>query len=374
MCDCSGVEPLLPIYSGACLTNVVPGLLSDEPLPEAWDSWFPTIARDATQVVLLVVDALGWEQLGERPEHAPTLSMMEGGAITSVCPTTTATALTSITTGRPPGEHGVVGYRIAVEGEILNSLRWTTAQGDARKRIEPSSFQPCEIFGGENPPVVGKGEFVTSGFTDAHLRGTRYVGYRGVSGIAVEVDAQLRTGAPLVFAYYDGLDRTAHEFGFGDHYGAELQLVDRLVDDILAVLPRGGVLLVTADHGQVDCTNTATPLARTITDRLARQTGEARFRWLHARDADDTDSIASMAREFYDDKAWIRTRDEMLAEGWFGPVVTPDALARLGDVAVMAKDNWCFEDPADNVPIELIGRHGSFTSAEVHVPLLAGWR
>ena len=34
---------------------------------------------------------------------------MTGGPITSVVPSTTATALTSITTGLSPGEHGVVG-------------------------------------------------------------------------------------------------------------------------------------------------------------------------------------------------------------------------------------------------------------------------
>ena len=34
--------------------------------------------------------------------------------IMTVAPTTTATALTSLTTGRPPGEHGIIGYKINV--------------------------------------------------------------------------------------------------------------------------------------------------------------------------------------------------------------------------------------------------------------------
>jgi len=60
---------------------------------------------------------------------------MTGGPISSVVPSTTATALTSIATGLPPGQHGVVGYRVAVNGEVLNILRWTTPNGDARHRI-----------------------------------------------------------------------------------------------------------------------------------------------------------------------------------------------------------------------------------------------
>lgn len=333
----------------------------------------PDIARDAGQVVLLVVDALGWEQLAERHRRAPTLGSMEGGAITTVSPSTTATALTSISTGRTPGDHGVVGYRIAVEGEILNTLRWTTGGGDARRSIDPTEFQPYPVFDNQGPPVISKGEFVRTGFTGAHLRTGRYVGYRTISGIAVEAERELRAGEPFVYAYYDGLDRIAHEFGFGAHYDAELQLVDRLVADLIDVLPRGAVLLVTADHGQVDCQGQSTVLDRQITGRILRQSGEARFRWLHVREG-DTDEIARLALEAHGDEAWVHTIDEVVAEGWFGPEVSPAALARLGDVAVVAKHNHVFVDPKDNVPIELIGRHGSFTSAEMYVPLLAGWR
>lgn len=369
VCECSGVERVLPSYAGACLSNLTPALLG---APDVWPDWIPDIARDASQVVLLVVDALGWEQLGERAASAPTLSHMEGGPITSVAPTTTAAALTSIATGRTPGEHGVVGYRISVQGETLNALRWTTGSGDARRTIDPVDFQPCPVFDDQAPPVITKGEFERTGFTTAHLRTGRFVGYRSVSGIAVEVERELKAGEPFVYAYYDGIDRIAHEFGFGPHYDAELRMVDRLVDDLLKLLPRGAVLLVTADHGQIDCSGSATSLDRDIEKRILRQSGEARFRWLHVRDG-DTDQVAQMTREAHGDQAWVHTVDDVLAEGWFGPTISPDARQRLGDVAVVAKGTSVFVDPKENIPLDLKGRHGSFTSAEMYVPLLAGW-
>src|SRR5882672_7040140 len=113
-------DPLLPDYSGACIANLVPALLEPSPEPVAW---VPEGVQDAEQVVLLVLDGLGWDQLTERADKAPTLSGLRGGPICSVVPSTTATALTSIATGLTPGQHGVVGYRIAVEGEVLNVLR-----------------------------------------------------------------------------------------------------------------------------------------------------------------------------------------------------------------------------------------------------------
>src|SRR5438105_14515761 len=117
------MDPVLPDYGGACLDRVMPSLLhrAERPPP----AWLPAVAADAPQVVLLTIDGLGWDQLKERAHLAPTLAAMEGGAITSVVPTTTATALTSLTTGLPPARHGIVGYRVRVDGgEVLNVLRW----------------------------------------------------------------------------------------------------------------------------------------------------------------------------------------------------------------------------------------------------------
>ena len=85
------MDPVLPDYGGACLSGVVPGLLRrTTQLPE----WIPRVVEGAKQVVLLVVDGLGWQQLQQRPGLAPTLAGMDGGPIATVVPTTTATALT----------------------------------------------------------------------------------------------------------------------------------------------------------------------------------------------------------------------------------------------------------------------------------------
>ena len=53
----------------------------------------------------------------------------------------------------------------------------------------------------------------------------------------------LAAGEPFVYAYYDGLDKVAHEHGLGEHYAEELRIVDRLVGDLIEVLPPGAVLV-----------------------------------------------------------------------------------------------------------------------------------
>src|SRR5690348_780570 len=163
-------SPLIPDYGGACVCNVVPVLLGGHDRPE----WFPERALEARQVVLLVFDGLGWEQMGERASMIPTMRSLRGGPITTVAPTTTATAMTSITTGLSPGQHGVIGYRIAVAGEVLNVLRWSTAKGDARQTIRPADIQKAAPFSGERPAIVTRAEFAGGGFSAAHLDGARF--------------------------------------------------------------------------------------------------------------------------------------------------------------------------------------------------------
>jgi hypothetical protein len=362
-------QPLLPAYDGACITNVVPALLHPE---DVAPSWLPGVAAGAERVVLLVIDGLGWTQLASRAAAAPVLSGLDGGPITTVAPSTTATALTSISTGLPPGEHGVMGYRIAVHGEVLNVLRWTTAAGDARQTIPPGKLQVHPAFGGQRPPVVTRAEFVRSGFTVAHLDETRFTGYRTLGTLTAEVVRLARSGEPFVYAYYEGLDKVSHEYGLGAPYDEELRWIDHLVGTLLDQLPSGTVLLVTADHGQVEVPQSdVLELPGDVQSHVASQSGEGRFRWLHARGG-RSGALLDAARGLLGDQAWVRSRDEAIAEGWYGPVVTDAAVGRLGDVLLAAKGTYAFVDPNDTGPYVLVGRHGSLTEDEMLVPLLAG--
>lgn len=365
--------PLIPDYSGANVRGIVPALLGPTSWATTLPSWMPAPVAAATQVVLLVLDGLGWDQFQEHRSLVPTLAAMTGGPITTVAPTTTATALSSIATGLTPGEHGLLGYRMMLSGEVLNVLRWTSVEGDRRRAMPPRDIQPFPAFLGHDVPVVSPAELQSSAFTEGHLRGSRPVGYRAVSAIPVEVGRQLRAGERFVYAYYGGVDKTAHERGFGEFYDAELRAADRLVGDILDVLPPGAVLLVTADHGQVDVGDRIVEPDRDLLDMVAQQSGEGRFRWWHARNG-TADDLAKAAGERYEHIAWVVTREQLLDEHWFGPTVAPPMAARLGDVALVPHAPVSFHDPADSGPFALICRHGSLTAAEVLVPLLAAGR
>jgi predicted AlkP superfamily pyrophosphatase or phosphodiesterase len=369
-------QPTLPDYGGACIDQVVAAAVRRgryaDPAPAP--SWLPAPAVGAAQVVLLVLDGLGWAQLKDRPGLAPTMNAMAGGPITTVAPSTTAAALTSITVGAPPATHGIVGYRLRVEGDrVLNVLRWKTGDDDARVAIPPEGFQPLPPFGATKAPVVTRAALTESGFTRAHMAGARMYGWRMSSTIVATVAALLTDGERYVHAYYDGVDKVAHEFGFGPAYDAELVAADRLVSDIIDVLPAGAALVVVSDHGQVDVGDRVITLDPEIAGLTTMLSGEGRFRWLHARPG-ALDRMVEAAHHHYDDVAWIRTRDEAVAEGWFGGPLEPHVARRLGDVVIAPRDPIAVLDPADPGEQWMRCRHGSLTSAEMMVPLLASRR
>jgi len=328
----------------------------------------PPEVLEARAVVLLILDGLGAEQLAARPRTAPTLHEMHASTITTVAPSTTASVLTSIATGVGVGEHGIVGYRIRTDDGNLNVLKWRTPQGDGLDRHPPERFQPVASFGGQRPPALQRDAYRKSGFSRAYLRDARRFGYKMLSSLAVEVRRLLAAGESFVYAYYEGLDVVAHEHAFGEHYEAELRACDRLMADLLTAVPRGTAVVATSDHGLVDCSGGLVKIDRAVLDCARAESGEARFRWLHARPGRGRE-LYRAAVGAHGHQAWVRTASEIIDEGWLGPVVTEAARSRLGDVALVAQDRWAFGHPDDGGS-KIVGRHGSLTPAEMLVPLL----
>lgn len=369
--DVAVPDPIVPDYTGANVRGIVPALLG--PTAEvSWADvppWMPDVVRGADAVVLLVLDGLGWDQLRRWADLAPTLAAMTGRSIHTVAPTTTATALSSITTGLTPGEHGLIGYRIMLGGDVMNVLRWSVGDQQVRRSHPPREVQGFTPFLGREVPVVAQGELQNSPFSEAHLRGCRPVGWRAPSTIAVEAAAQVAAGERFVYCYYNGIDKIAHERGFGPYYEAELRYSDALVADLLSALPRGTALLVTADHGQVHVGDRVIHPSSELLGPVTRQSGEGRFRWFHCARA-DVDALADEARDELGDGAWVVTKEQMLDDRWFGASVSPPIQRRLGDVALVAHAPVSYYEKADSGPFELVCRHGSLTSAEVNVPLV----
>ena len=124
MADRDAAAPVTADYGGAWIGGVLPSLFAGR-APAGWPRWIIS----ARPVVVLLVDGLGWHMHRRFATLLPELAAFEGGPITSIVPSTTAAALPSLTTGRTPAEHGVLGDRMRIGGTTLNVLQWTVPNG-----------------------------------------------------------------------------------------------------------------------------------------------------------------------------------------------------------------------------------------------------
>ncbi|WP_419864769.1 alkaline phosphatase family protein [Candidatus Poriferisodalis sp.] len=358
------LDRTLPTYDDRCITGVAPALLAG-----ATTDLISDAVAAARTAVLLVVDGLGWHQLRRHRSLAPTLAAANDAAppITTVAPSTTATALTSLTTGAAPGEHGLVGYRIATSLGLLNVLRWRTGGRDVRAALPPHELQPVEPFCGQAAAVVTRAEFRHSGFSGAHLRGGTFRGWHDLPGFVAAVRDAVDEGFRFIFAYHDTVDKIAHEFGLGERYRSALAETERLAVALRSGLPPETPLIVTADHGVVEVLEPPVMVDPEVVALTEGWSGEARLLWLHACAGAESDLAAACER--YAAIAEIAPVAQVLDEQWLGRHVTVAARARLGDVALVPRGLQAFTMPDEDQPHHaLIGRHGGLTAEEMLVP------
>ncbi|GGM85203.1 alkaline phosphatase family protein [Dactylosporangium sucinum] len=375
------LDPVPPRYGQASLAEVMPSVLSVLGMPYERDALgLGPALQGVRRVAVVLLDGLGWHQLGIAAPHAPTLTDVIGGrlgtarSITSGFPSTTPVSLVTLGTGAPPGSHGIVGITLNQPGtdKIVNHLHWDDQPDPASWQPLPTAFTRA-ANAGIVATVVSNPAFERSGLSVSAYRGARFGAGILADAVASEMLAAFAT-SQLVYGYLPDVDRAGHDHGIGTgEWRAAVSSADRLLTRLIDGLPPDSALVVTADHGQLDI-----PLDRRLDldldprlrEGVAVVAGEPRVRYLHVIPGALDDVIASW-RGVLGDGAWVVSREEAVASGWFGPI-PQQHLARIGDVVVACRERWVVMASAHE-PARLsrmVAFHGSSTAAEMQIPLL----
>jgi hypothetical protein len=367
--------PTVPNYGEGTLSDLATSLLSslgvgDEPNPLD----LPATRR----ACLVIVDGLGWELLRDHPAAAPFLSelTLTGRALTAGFPATTVTSLSSLGTGLPPGQHGMLGYQVAVPGtgRLLNGLRWDDRVDPLSWQPSPSIYQRATAAGIDAYRVAARG-LEKTGFSVAAMRGANYRAADSLGALVAQAAGALaESERSLVTVYHAELDGTGHGFGAqSEAWFYQLAHVDKLAEQLAAALPANTTMHVTADHGMVDAPADeridvdTTPALR---EGVALLGGEPRARHVYAKPGAADDVLATW-REVLGERAWVSSRREAIDAGWFGPV-DPRFTDRIGDVVAAPAGPWAIvATKAERLESSLIGMHGSLTPGDQFVPLLS---
>ncbi|CDP82106.1 MULTISPECIES: alkaline phosphatase family protein [Mycolicibacterium] len=383
------MEPARPDSDVPHLADVVPSVLAAMGAP-GFDSRIP-LPGPIRGACVLLIDGLGAELLAAHASSAPVLAELAQRSLSRTLhvgyPSTTAAGLAAIGTGCRSGEHGFVGYSFRVpeaapDFDVMNALRWRPHPWgpDLRDRLVPEQVQPCPTTferasaAGFDVSVVSGAEHAGSGLTRALLRGARYVGAHALGDLAAGVVAAV-AGRGFCYGYHADLDLVGHLHGPGSPaWRMQLRQVDRLVESVLEALPAECLLAVVADHGMVTVDQAAVTdidACEPLHDGVVAVGGEARARHIYTA-AGAADDVLATWRSTLAGSAWVMSREEAVAAGWFGHRVRDDVRVRIGDVVAAARGSAALlRRTAEPMESALIGQHGSLTSAEQYVPLLA---
>lgn len=326
------------------------------------------------QVVVCLIDGIGWRALQDHRELAPHMTALSGGPINAVFPTTTPVGLASLGTGLLPGMHGLVGaaFRYPETDDLLIPLHWGRDPVPVAVQPETTVFERVSEAG-ITMTTVSPAAYRESGLTRAVLRGAGYAGAEDVDERILAVRAILRRDRPsYTYVYWPELDRIGHEFGVASReWRAALVRVDDLIGRLVDELVPGSTLVVTADHGMVDCppeTRVAVEDDPRLMRGVMRIAGEPRARHVYVEEGAATD-VQSAWRSVLGDRADVLTRLELVDSGLLGPVDA--ALAdRIGDVMAIARPGTLLASRFDSTVSQLLGQHGGLSPDEVLIPAL----
>jgi hypothetical protein len=402
----AGEDWVMPSYGGFSIANLPAAIaaLFGEDLPgalpalsrELWEGWAPGVRR----VVLVVLDALGLRMLQEMWARGDGQAFSElAGAgrlvpLTSVFPSTTDAALLSLSTGRPPAEHGWLAYTMYLRemGMAANAIMlcpmWARQSDmlvdwglDPESLVTVPTLASRLAAAGISTAAVLSSRFIGSGFTQMLYRGVSELrGHVHASDLWVHLRrllASTRNDRALITAYWSGLDTLGHYYGHDtEMWQAEFRTVSHLLgSEFLARLPaedrEGTLLLVTADHGQIRIAPEA--IVRASDDpELSRHlqvpvVGESRAAFLYPRPGRAPAIRDRLARAYPE---WFAVLDSPAAldAGLMGKPVCDEAYARAGELLVLPRGLHALEHR--ELSVVLLGRHGGLTQEEMLVPLI----
>ncbi len=322
------------------------------------------LTREHERVAVVLLDAFGWDFVQRHGDH-PLLRRMTIEPIASQFPSTTTAHLTTLYTGLPVAEHGLYEWQIyepSLDAMILPLPFVAAVEGDPPLVLDPRALVPGPTFFErlDVPSLALQPQAIwPSTYSAAALAGARVEPYAELAeGIA-------RLGSPgLSYLYWDGIDATGHRHGpaSAQFDAAVRHALDALERD----LPRDAVLLVTADHGQIDVgeIDLLDELWPELLGRLTRDgrgrplppAGSARDCFLHV---DEPETVVAELATRLGERAEVR-----LAAALF-PDAGPRLRARLGDVCVLPAPGrmaWLRAFPSRQLRFK--GHHGGRTPQE----------
>jgi predicted AlkP superfamily pyrophosphatase or phosphodiesterase len=320
-----GDGAVYPAYQGHSILNIPASLCHFLGIPQmernvsARPLDAETLSRldsDYQHVILVLMDALAfhrlerWMQSGAAPIWAKLSQDGLLHPLTSIVPSTTSSALTSLWTGRPTSAHGITGYEMWLKeyGVVANTILHTPAafqndvDGLERAGFKAEDFLSLPTLGshlasqGVNSYVLMHRNIAHSGLSRMLFKDTQSQAFFSAADLWINLRYLLERKSDEKFyawVYWGEVDHFGHVYGPDDERTAaefsnfSLAMERLFLAHLSPSARRKTLLILTADHGQVTTSANPNYDLRNHPNLLRRlhinPTGESRLYYLYLR-------------------------------------------------------------------------------------------
>lgn len=388
-------DHLKPDYQGGSIVNLMSsitgalGASSTEIPPTNLVS--TDSIEQANNILFFVVDGMGYNFISSQSEDSFLKQHLQG-ALTSVFPSTTATAITSYFTAKTPLQHGLTGWYMYLKeaDDIVTVLPFKPRGSPVWKRMDESckellySFE--SVFETIDVPswVVSPNNIVNSVYSLVSTKNATRVGYEGLDDLFVQAkqiiltnNAKEKTQQQFTYCYWPGFDATCHSYGVGSAEALSIfqefeSAFCKLMDELKGT---NTTVIVSADHGFIDTSAERIILLEDhpeLQDTLRLPLcGEPRACYCYVN-SKKTALFEAYITNHFSDYCWMYKSEDLIQQGLFGfGQPHPGFHERVGDYVLVMKENYVLKDTLDSEkPFTQIGVHGGLSADELYVPLI----
>lgn len=369
-----------PDYAGGGLNSLSNSLLAHFGLPERGPPLKFDLGVSSRRIALVLLDGLGFN-LFSRVAAADKFRGVY--RISTVFPSTTASALTTLSTGLAPCQHGVVAWSFYLKeaGAVVDALTMSPMLGE-RDGLHNAGYELKALF---RAPTI---------FADMAKAGvkSRVLLPRGLNGGISRIlyegaevfeyvshhDALINAGrflsqhdAALAYVYIPTIDSVEHKYGPRSEEATAT--AEGLLDDVLKLAERhlkGADVLLTADHGheEISRNEDLTKDSELLRALEAPPFGDPRS--LHLKTSIDRRGLEALLANHGEFQ--LMTKEEAVGAGLWGPC-EGGFVDRLGDYLALPGRGlaaiYLFKRKNED-PLKFRGHHGGLTEDELYVPLV----
>ncbi|MFX1532650.1 MAG: alkaline phosphatase family protein [Promethearchaeota archaeon] len=381
-----------PEYKGNSIVNLISSVLNHFEVRSKYPNLtclMPSDLENASNIILLVIDGLGYEYL-RTYGHNSLLSKYLIGKVTSVFPCSTASAMPSFYTGLAPLNHAITGWFTylkelgvvstilplttrAFRNSITNETRTTAAIFQCQSIFDYIRAQTYFFL----PEIIKDSEFSTF-FGGKSIR----VGYKNLRDLFSKFLSILKQdkNQKFILGYWTELDRVIHLEGTKSKATLQhFQEINLELGKFIEILETENLqettrILITADHGLIDI-----PPDRTIQlkDHSQLQStlalplcGDYRAVFFYVRPSQVT-KFEEYITNHLNHVGTLMKVEDLVDQGYFGLYdLHPRFFDRVGDYVFIMKENYAFMDNLLGEKVRvLVGNHGGLSKEELYVPL-----